>query len=238
MPIIEIFAPELLSILSDIAADKPTCACSRKPAPSEDIYIPLPKSHVGHYCPSISRVIFNGDSTIVLFADGTKSIVKREPNDPVDKTTAIAYAIVKRLLGTAVNAKSNAVNSAYIGAIHSLADHAYDQANEAAINAQKNKEAQAKHEARQAAEQKKAFDRLVKRRVKEMQVEAAAKAMVDGSKKQPLNESMATTKPAPTSKCDGWKSYTRPNKPFSKFTEKEKKEYWSYHNAKRRASRH
>lgn len=34
---------------------------------------------------------------------------------------------------------------------------------------------------------------------------------------------------------DAWKLYRRPDKPFSQFTNEEKREYWRYQNAKRRA---
>lgn len=236
----------------------------------------LPKDPYGFFCPKVTRVIFNGNSTVVMFDDGTKSVVVKEPNDSYDKTTAVTYAIVKRLLGTAVNAKTNAVNSAYINIIHDLVKAGYDQENEDAKNAEKKKAAIAKHEAEQKILQEKAFKRRVRNRVRELEVEEAARDVLNGintldkvkpanlNKKQVLNESnemsaadffnlydepttvKANTPPKGTElrsglmqvdPKDAWKLYRRPDKPFSKFTEQEKKEYWRYHNAKRRASK-
>ena len=36
---------------------------------------------------------------------------------------------------------------------------------------------------------------------------------------------------------DSWKSYKRPDKPFRQFTQAEKRDYWKYQNAKRRAAK-
>lgn len=202
----------------------------------KDKFYPIPKEPNGWFCPSISRVIFNEDATIVLFDDGTKSTVLREGDDSYDRTTAVTYAIVKRLLATAYNAKTNAVNAAYINTIHGLVAAGYDQQAEEKAKAEKEATAQAEHEARQKALQDKAFKRRVKARLRELRVEQAAKDALAG--KKPLNESaMPSSKEffsnKPTATCQ---DYRRPNKPFSKFTDKEKREYWRYHNAKRRAA--
>ena len=231
----------------------------------------LPKDQYGFFCPKVSRVIFNGNATVVMFADGTKSTVVKEPNDNYDRTTAIAYAIVKRLLATAANTKTNAVNANYINVIHDLVANGYDQEKAEAEKAKHEANAQAQHEARQKALQEKAFKRRVKNRVRELTVERAAQEALKSGKcnchKKQLNESvgnesmtaedffaddapLTTVKAKPLSNGttrtsglvqidpkDAWKLYRRPDKPFSQFTDQEKKEYWAYHNAKRRANK-
>ena len=92
------------------------------------------------------------------------------------------------------------------------------------------------------------FKRRVKNRVREMQIDAAAKAELDGSakiltetsktrtsSKTPSKESVYTSGLLQIDPKDAWKCYVRPNKPFSKFSEQEKREYWRAQNGKRRA---
>ena len=224
------------------------CACDRPSSKSEE-FTPLGSaSYEGFYCPPINRVIFNGDATIVVFKDGTKSVVVKDANDPYDRTTAIAYAIAKRTLATAVNTKTNAVNAAYINTIHNLVENAYDQQVEEAKAAENERLAQEKHAAQQKALQEKAFKRRVKNRVREMRIDAAAKAELDGSakiltetsktrtsSKTPSKKSVYTSGLLQIDPKDAWKCYVRPNKPFSKFSEQEKREYWRAQNGKRRA---
>ncbi len=50
--------------------------------------------------PSVKKVIFNNDVTLVYFDDGTRSIVKRNYSDKYNREYAIVYAIVKRAYGT------------------------------------------------------------------------------------------------------------------------------------------
>lgn len=204
----------------------------------------------GYFCPKVQRVIFNGDATIVIFADGTKSTVMREKNDKYDKTTAVAYAIVKRLLATAYDKKSMAVNSNYINVIHGLVETGYDQTLEDENKAKLEREAQAKHEARQKIEQERAFRRRVKNRVKELKVEQAAQEMLKDNKSNFLVENAkpegvvyANNPPSGMTRTSGlaqidpkdaWKLYKKPDKPFSQFTQQEKRDYWKFHNAKRR----
>lgn len=53
------------------------------------------------HMPQIKRVIFNDPATIVLWADGTKTIVKcqRNKGDTFSKETGLAMAIAKRAYG-------------------------------------------------------------------------------------------------------------------------------------------
>ena len=45
------------------------------------------------------KVIFNGPATIVIWQDGTKTIVKRREGEEDDREKAIMYAILKKLCG-------------------------------------------------------------------------------------------------------------------------------------------
>lgn len=49
---------------------------------------------------SIKRIIFNGPATIVMWTDGTKTIVKCQPGEIMDAEKGIFAACAKKLLGT------------------------------------------------------------------------------------------------------------------------------------------
>jgi hypothetical protein len=51
------------------------------------------------YDPAIKDVIFNGPATIVLWKDGTKTVVKAQDGEPVDKEKGLAMAIAKKVYG-------------------------------------------------------------------------------------------------------------------------------------------
>lgn len=53
--------------------------------------------------PEIKKVIFNEPTTIVLWADGTKTIVKCQKGDTYSKETGLAVAICKKALGNKGN---------------------------------------------------------------------------------------------------------------------------------------
>ncbi len=53
--------------------------------------------------PKIKDVIFNGPATIVLWQDCTKTIVKAQNGETVDKEKGLAMAIVKRVYGNKGN---------------------------------------------------------------------------------------------------------------------------------------
>lgn len=48
---------------------------------------------------SIRKVIFNDPATIVLWSDGTKTVVKCGPEDTFDMEKGLAMAIVKKMAG-------------------------------------------------------------------------------------------------------------------------------------------
>ena len=45
------------------------------------------------------KVIYNDPATIVLWADGTKTVVKCDPKDKYDKTKGLALCFMKKALG-------------------------------------------------------------------------------------------------------------------------------------------
>lgn len=53
--------------------------------------------------PQIKKVIFNNPATIVLWEDGTKTVVKRQKGERWDKEKGLAMAIVKKMYGNKGN---------------------------------------------------------------------------------------------------------------------------------------
>jgi hypothetical protein len=51
------------------------------------------------YIPDIKKVIFNDPATIVIWADGEKTVVKCQNGEPYDPEKGLAMAITKRALG-------------------------------------------------------------------------------------------------------------------------------------------
>lgn len=81
----------------------------------------------GAYLPEIKKIIFNDPSTIVFFADGTKSVVTASKADPFSKELGIVYAIVKRIIGTPDKNGNIKYSNGYLKFIKSLIEKAYDQ---------------------------------------------------------------------------------------------------------------
>lgn len=53
--------------------------------------------------PNIKKVIFNNPATIVLWNDGTKTVVKCQEGETFDKEKGLAMCIVKKVLGNKSN---------------------------------------------------------------------------------------------------------------------------------------
>ena len=53
--------------------------------------------------PKIKKVIFNKPATIVLWADGTKTVVKAQEKERFNKEKGLAMAIAKKVLGNQGN---------------------------------------------------------------------------------------------------------------------------------------
>lgn len=55
------------------------------------------------FMPKIKKVIFNDPATIVIWADGEKTVVKCQNGEPYDPEKGLAMAITKRALGNKGN---------------------------------------------------------------------------------------------------------------------------------------
>ena len=237
---------DLSNVLERIQTGKPTAAAT---CPKNLQEMPRPKVS-GFYCPDIQRVTFNGDTTIVFFVDGTYAIVKCSGEDKYDRKTAIVYAMVKRMLGklgkTDKNGKfhANEVDGAGFGVkLQNVVDSGFDQELEERTAAEKKRAAHAAHEARQEAEKTTAFKKRVEARAKEILLERAATDRANQIEDETRAREAECTGEGDCKKCkketasEDWRSYVKPNKPFSQFTEEEKRAYWRYNNAKRKANK-
>ena len=143
--------------------------------------------------------------------------------------------------------------------LEKLAAAGFDQDEEKRTAKARKAKAQEEHAARQKRESEAAWKKKVAKRAEEIKLEREAAALVDSLRnpKKALNEStmsadkffgggeQKTVTEKPLEKKseirvegdskDAWKYYRKPNKPFSQFTSEEKREYWRYHNGKRRA---
>ena len=59
----------------------------------------ISKPKMTHGCPGIKKVIFNDPATIVLWDDGTKTIVKCSEGDTYSEWSGLAFCICKKLMG-------------------------------------------------------------------------------------------------------------------------------------------
>ena len=143
--------------------------------------------------------------------------------------------------------------------LEKLAAAGFDQDEEKRTAKARKAKAREEHAARQKRESEAAWKRKVEKRAEEIKLEREAATLADslGNSKKVLNESVMgaseffgggeqkTVAEKPLEKKstvqvegdpkDAWKYYRKPNKPFSQFTSEEKREYWRYHNGKRRA---
>ncbi len=53
--------------------------------------------------PQIKNVVFNDPATVVMWSDGTKTVVKCQPGDSYSKETGLALCIAKKFLGNKSN---------------------------------------------------------------------------------------------------------------------------------------
>lgn len=72
-----------------------TGASSDKSKSNNDIS----KPKMTHGCPGIKKVIFNDPATIVLWDDGTKTVVKCSEGDTYSEWSGLAFCICKKLMG-------------------------------------------------------------------------------------------------------------------------------------------
>ena len=59
----------------------------------------ISKPKMTHGCPGIKKVIFNDPATIVLWGDGTKTVVKCSLGDTYSEWSGLAFCICKKLMG-------------------------------------------------------------------------------------------------------------------------------------------
>lgn len=60
----------------------------------------LVTKHYEEFATGIKKVIFNGPATIVIWVDGSKTVVKCAEGDGYSKFSGLAIAICKRMYGT------------------------------------------------------------------------------------------------------------------------------------------
>lgn len=56
-----------------------------------------------HLIPSIAKLIYNDPATIIIFDDGTKSVVKCQEGDLYSKERGFVFALLKRIYGPEYN---------------------------------------------------------------------------------------------------------------------------------------
>ena len=150
--------------------------------------------------PTIRKVIANDPKTIVLFTDGTKSIVSLSSMDTYNLETAILYAVVKRIYGK-VDPKTKEAKYPNFGNILKK------------ITTEMTTYAESSCKIPTAEE---FFEELSKKAASKPKSKVAAK--LDAMKTSCCKES----------------KYVRPNKPFSEFSQEEKRAYWRFQKAKNR----
>lgn len=72
-----------------------TGASSDKSKSNNDIS----KPKMTHGCPGIKKVIFNDPATVVIWDDGTKTVVKCSLGDTYSEWSGLAFCICKKLMG-------------------------------------------------------------------------------------------------------------------------------------------
>ena len=81
---------------ADFDGDSATCIpITAKSKSNNDIS----KPKMTHGCPGIKKVIFNDPATIVLWDDGTKTVVKCSEGDTYSEWSGLAFCICKKLMG-------------------------------------------------------------------------------------------------------------------------------------------
>ena len=150
--------------------------------------------------PTIRKVIAKDPKTIVLFTDGTKSIVSLSSTDTYNLETAILYAVIKRIYGK-VDPKTKEAKYPNFGKILKK------------ITTEMTTYAESSYKIPTAEE---FFGEIAKKATFKPKSKVAAK--LDAMKTSCCKES----------------KYVRPNKPFSEFSQEEKRAYWRFQKAKNR----
>ena len=83
----------------DTKADPETEKSSRRVLYKSKSNNDISKPKMTHGCPGIKKVIFNDPATIVLWDDGTKTVVKCSEGDTYSEWSGLAFCICKKLMG-------------------------------------------------------------------------------------------------------------------------------------------
>lgn len=214
----DVLITELMNTMDKVALDNVLISgadicCPKCPTPTTTVI-------EGYWIPKITRIQYNGKTTIVWFADNTKVVVTLSDNDVYDRKTALVYAIVKRMLGK-VNPDKTVSGNGFNAFLQKLADSGFDQEKSKQQQEAQRKKLAEKNRRKQADRHQKAFNAKVKARAEQMKVDEAARKLLKGDGKTVLNET-----------TDDGTGYVRPNKKFADFTLEEKRAYWR--NAKRK----
>lgn len=194
-----------------------------------------PQVTKGYWMPEVSRITYSGNKTIVWFADNTRVIVECSKGDTYDRQTALAYAMVKRMLGK-VDPITKLVDGNGFGTkMKKLVDAGFDQDKEEREAASKKRAAKAAHEARQKAEHDARIEKLARKRAEEMLIDERAAEILEKMKSTGSKKIICESSQPKENNADEFdpKTYVKPDKPFSQFTQEEKRRYWKFHNAKR-----
>lgn len=177
----------------------------------------LPKVYARTYCPPITKVIDNNPTTVVMFNDGSKSVVKCSPNDTYNLETAILYAIVKRTFGKVDPATAEATCPGLGNSLKEIIEK-----HTISGKCKKN----ASHLKCCAEDSNVTTPGWLK---------PISKAEESNTNTPDWNlpKTKQTSKiKATLDKMNAKYSYVRPNKPFSKFTQEEKRAYWRWQKSK------
>jgi len=121
----------------------------------------------GYGIPCVDRVIFSGPATVVIFADGTKSMVKCMEGEKFERYAGFCAAIMKRLFGSTTAAKNL------------MEEHDVARIAEAREAERREKEAEKKRrEEREFADQQSAFAEAVADMIYAKLVESEANRML------------------------------------------------------------
>lgn len=168
---------------------------------------PLSRVFARTYCPPITKVIDNNPTTVVFFNDGSKAKVKCFETDTYNLETAILYAIVKRTFGE-VDPATNEANCPGLGNILKKI------VKELTVSA--------------TLPKTKKSSKISKKLEDDTQSFSTAKEIF---KYFPETKTLSKI----SSKLKSSPTYVRPNKPFSQFTQEEKRAYWRFQNSKRKS---
>lgn len=181
--------------------------------------------------PTIQKVVEKFPKTTVFFTDGTKSSVSCSKDDTPNLEVAILYAIVKRIYGTVDRTTGEAtlpsLGKTIRRATEELTFHATSKA---------------------TPEKTKipvvcAPKTISPSSVPEKPVSTPCRKSVPSKTISRIAQKLKKTFPLPavqktttTSSSISNNSYVRPSKPFSKFSQEEKRAYWRWQKAKSRKS--